>query len=263
MNTQRGVTLIELMIALALSVMLLMGITKIFSLGKQTLMSAESQMQHEEAGRLGLSYIRQAIRNAHYVPFDNNAVPIELSQLPGFPHETADCSDKGIEGGYCNQQSADDSDTLTVSYIYENENQFSCSQTFVTSMRIAVSFFVVNDQLMCQAYYFDKSRNRYIKEGNSVDLVKNIIGVKLFYYYKKSGVGKTAFNQREIDWNNVRGVKIAVIVTSPDRKVGGAQQTVNVFGNNTNFNIPVNYQTKVNKVFATTVQAVNYGVKQL
>lgn len=281
MKLQRGVTLIELMIALALSVMLLMGITKIFSLGKQTLMSAESQMQHEEAGRLGLSYIRQAIRNAHYVPFDDNNVPIELSQLPGFPHEQADCEDKDLNPNYCNTLNQDANDSLTVSYIYQNdEEQFSCTQEFNNNkpIRIAVSFFVNSDEdvLKCQAYYYNQSTNGYVAKGKEVELVKNIIGLKLAYYYE-DGVNISLINTSNTDrpagmavdtrWEKIKGVKIGVVVTSSDRGLDPSA-SVNVFGNRLSddsdkFNIPAPYLRKVNKVYTTTVQAINYGAKRL
>ncbi|MBU2710151.1 prepilin-type N-terminal cleavage/methylation domain-containing protein [Zooshikella harenae] len=280
MKFQRGVTLIELMIALALSVMLLMGITKIFSLGKQTLMSAEGQMQHEEAGRLGLSYIRQAIRNAHYVPFDDNNVPIELSQLPGFPHNQADCEDKDLNPNHCNTLNQDANDSLTVSYIYQNEEQFSCAQEFRNTdpIRIAVSFFIDSDEdvLKCKAYYYDQSINGYVARGNTVELVKNIIGLKLAYYYE-DGVNTGLINTINKDspagmavdtrWEKINGVKIGVVVTSSDRGLNPSA-SVNVFGNrladdSDKFNIPDRYNNKVNKVYITTVQAINYGAKRL
>ncbi|MGI0117288.1 prepilin-type N-terminal cleavage/methylation domain-containing protein [Zooshikella sp. RANM57] len=273
MKTQRGVTLIELMIALALSVMLLMGITKIFSLGKQTLISAESQMQHEEAGRLGLSYIRQAVRNAYYVPFDDDSVPIELSQLSGFPHNQSDCADKDLDPALCNILNQNISDSLTVSYIYQNEKQFSCAQDFGADepIRIAVSFFVINDEdvLKCQAYYFDRSKSRYVSIGEEIELVKNIIGLKMEYYFE-NGNNIEIINSSNIDtggandprWGKIKGIKVGVVVTSSDRG-SNLSNSVHVFGNHAGdnsdrFNIPNLYQRKVNKVYTTTVQAINY-----
>lgn len=62
----RGFTLVEVMIALTLSLLLVAGLTRIFLANKQTFDVATASARTQENGRMALSVLSRAIRNADY-----------------------------------------------------------------------------------------------------------------------------------------------------------------------------------------------------
>ncbi|MEH6686098.1 MAG: PilW family protein [Halopseudomonas sabulinigri] len=63
---QLGLSLIELMVALALSSLLIIGVLQIFLSSKQTYMTNNSLSQLQEIGRFSLDFMTEDIRNAGY-----------------------------------------------------------------------------------------------------------------------------------------------------------------------------------------------------
>ena len=65
-SRQKGLSLIEVMVALALSLVITLGLTQIFSSNSQSFRVAEASARLQETGRLATSIIGREIRNASY-----------------------------------------------------------------------------------------------------------------------------------------------------------------------------------------------------
>lgn len=65
-NWQQGLTLVELMVALTISLILLAAISKVFLTSRQTYTIEESQARTQESGRFAMEFLSQDIRMAGY-----------------------------------------------------------------------------------------------------------------------------------------------------------------------------------------------------
>ncbi|SFR86452.1 type IV pilus assembly protein PilW [Marinobacter daqiaonensis] len=66
MGLQRGLSLIEIMVALTLGLILTLGLTQIFVANSQSFRLAEASSRVQESGRIGTSVLSREIRNADY-----------------------------------------------------------------------------------------------------------------------------------------------------------------------------------------------------
>lgn len=64
--TQKGLSIVELMIALALGLVLIAGLLQIFSSNQRSFVMAEANMRVQETGRMITEFLGRAIRNADY-----------------------------------------------------------------------------------------------------------------------------------------------------------------------------------------------------
>ena len=66
LKTQRGLSIIEVMVALALSLIITLGLTQIFTANSESFRVAEASARTQEVGRLTTSILSREIRNASY-----------------------------------------------------------------------------------------------------------------------------------------------------------------------------------------------------
>ena len=81
MNAQ-GVTLIELMIALALGAIVSLGAVQLFDATQRSARLGEGQARVQENGRFALAFLREAVRSAGLAPCTGRA-PTLRSNLRG------------------------------------------------------------------------------------------------------------------------------------------------------------------------------------
>lgn len=119
-NRQKGITIIEIMVALALSLIILAGVMHIFLNNKQTYRVQEAFARLQENGRFAMQFITKDLRMAGYVGCGGKiSSPNNIADLVppnGTADEVAMFSASGIEGfEYSNLPVAlSDSVTLTV-----------------------------------------------------------------------------------------------------------------------------------------------------
>ena len=78
-SLQAGLSLVELMIALTLSVTLILGIFTVYTNSSQTTRVGESLARVQESGRIGLEIMSKEVRMAGYQGCsDNYTVPIRV-----------------------------------------------------------------------------------------------------------------------------------------------------------------------------------------
>lgn len=106
-KSQHGLSIVELLVALVISLLLMTGVIQVFLASKQTYASNEAASRLQENGRFALEFIAQSARHAGYVETSNavNTLPPTIAN-PG----NAICNDSST----CSSQGAnDDSDSVT------------------------------------------------------------------------------------------------------------------------------------------------------
>ncbi|MFI8744900.1 PilW family protein [Pseudomonas sp. NPDC077186] len=72
LSKQRGLSIVELLVALVISMLLLTGVVQVFFSSKQTYASNEAASRLQENGRFALEFIAQSARHAGYVEAANS-----------------------------------------------------------------------------------------------------------------------------------------------------------------------------------------------
>jgi type IV pilus assembly protein PilW len=98
---QQGLTLIEIMIALTISLLLLAGVIQIFISNKQTYRMQEASARLQESGRFAIHFLTQDFRMAGF--FGCGSTIMEISNIAdvdgdGNPDEAGNVNTGGLEG---------------------------------------------------------------------------------------------------------------------------------------------------------------------
>ena len=80
---QRGLSLVEIMIAVTISVVLLAGVGKIFVSSKQTYRVQDALSRVQENGRFAADFLSRGIRMAGYSGCNNISDPVNMADLNG------------------------------------------------------------------------------------------------------------------------------------------------------------------------------------
>lgn len=94
MRKQAGLSLVELMIGIALSLLLMLGVIQIFLSSKQTYAANTALSQVQEAGRFAMEFLTQDVRNAGY---SGLCMGLPLNHLPSSTNNMWTL-DESIEG---------------------------------------------------------------------------------------------------------------------------------------------------------------------
>ena len=113
---QTGMTLIELMIAMTLSLILLAGVLQIFIGNKQTYNVQDAMARLQESGRFATRFITKDLRMAGFTgcaSIDNDITPTNMADLDGdgVPDAVSDFSGNGLQGWESTQLPVPLSDT--------------------------------------------------------------------------------------------------------------------------------------------------------
>ena len=115
---QKGLTLVEIMIAITLSLILLAGVLQIFISNKQTYRTQDAMARIQEGGRFGIHFLTSDIRMAGYMGCGSTInQPVNMVDLngDGIPDEVGNFNGNGLQGyEYSAGLSVPLSDTLTL-----------------------------------------------------------------------------------------------------------------------------------------------------
>lgn len=100
---QKGMTLIEIMIAMTLSLILLAGVLQIFIGNKQTYNVQDAMARLQEGGRFAMRFITKDLRMAGFTgcaSINSSIVPVNRADLDGdgTPDPVADFTGNGLQG---------------------------------------------------------------------------------------------------------------------------------------------------------------------
>lgn len=158
--SQRGVTLIELMISLALGLLIVLASTSLFLSTKNAYTAGDDATHVDDTGRFALEIVSRSIRQAAYVNWDRNdapavVMPVMSSSIEGLDAHSLKASTAGMTSPQA--QAINGSDVLSVQFFGAADGTMLNCAGFPTAegQRGASVFYVGTDatgepQLYCK-----------------------------------------------------------------------------------------------------------------
>lgn len=207
-KAQAGLSIVELLVALVISMLLMTGVVQVFLASKQTYASNEAASRLQENGRFALEFIAQSARHAGYVEAANNT----LDPLPR-PIATAT---QGTEDN--------PSDSIAFSFqprLMDGARRDCLGNTNIGGSNIENTDVIINhysieyegteaSALACSSRHASKNT-----ENTKSVLVEGIDALQVQYGIGTAGnVTQYISADRVTNWNNVLAVRIAVLANS-------------------------------------------------
>lgn len=269
-RTQLGLSVVELMVAMALGLLLMTGVIQVFLSSRQTYAANEAMGRLQENGRFALEFIARSARLSGYIePVFQGGKPIVIvpescAGLPGTP-PAGMCSENNIDNG---------SGRLTdsISFVFQppltDGARRDCLGTDLSSLPFPNNRLVVNNYfidatvnpaaLKCRTYSFVNSPTSSQTTMVTGEIISGIDNLQVLYGINTSGDSRSA-NQyvsadRVTNWNNVRSVRIALLANSID--------TLTPAPTERNFVLldaaPITFtDNRARQIFSTTIQLKN------
>lgn len=236
---QRGISLIELMIAMTLALLLTLVITIVYLGSVQTSRNQDDNAQLQEMGRFGLEVLRRHLLPMGYVdnsPTNRNYRFSDIAAVPA----VMGCESSDFTASFSSFAcgTANTSDSFTLSYQAQpvsGDNGASLSAFSATSGvgtdclgqdggMVAISrFFVGADGLQCEG-------NGNI--GAPITLLPGVEDMEITYGYDSDGneAVDRYYTASEIgtattEWEKVRYVKVCLLIASQNNNVAASTQT--------------------------------------
>ncbi|MEL7937323.1 PilW family protein [Pseudomonas delhiensis] len=214
-HKQGGLTLVELMIAMTLSLLLILGVIQVFLSARQTYSTNDAASRMQESGRFALTFISNSVRLGGYLEPGSllpKPMPIQGPNCPG-PDDTP-CTSNGTGTA---------SDTLAVAYqapqdSSDGNKRRDCAGTEVTTAnanKVLVNVFRIhNGNLSCSSYFLGETA--WLTQDQ--DLVPGIDSMQILYGISTDGnpdsVTRYVSANRVSRWSDVKAVRIAVLANS-------------------------------------------------
>lgn len=279
---QRGLTLIELMIAMVLGLVVVYAVTTIMISNNQTATITETTSQAQDNGRFAMSYLNRRILRAGYNP---NEMTLALEPFA----DLCDPNNATATYGMCTDNSNNENDAATGDRIAIRrvaDNNLSCFGTAlsnqstgaaITSQPIVVDAFwveVVNgvSSLYCQTFDAEPvSMNETNALSTQQPIVAGIAAMHVLY-----GEAADASNSStravtryiapedlddrgasyEKDWKSVHAVKISILTEAFDEtnSLTGQRRYILLDA------APYLFEDRINRqVFSTAIARANFG----
>lgn len=239
---QHGMTLIEIMVSLVISLFLLAGLLQMFIAARQSSRIQENLSRVQENGRFGIEYINRVVRQAGYRS--------RTTILNGEDFKQKFNVDR-IEG--TNNDGIDNTDKVIVRFEGENTGQGevkNCLNQTITSPVISIDTLsigmdaqgVVN--LYCQAV---------TPAGTSTQpILENVEDMQILYGEKKGSNLAYVSAANVQNWDNVFSVRISLLLGTAENNLVQTPQPYTINGVTTT---PTD--RRLYRVFTTTVALRN------
>lgn len=232
-KAQAGLSIVELLVALVISMLLMTGVVQVFLASKQTYASNEAASRLQENGRFALEFIAQSARHAGYVEAANNT-------LESLPRPVLAPNDNDCAGSLCSSQGNDDdpdaSDSIAFSFQprLQDGARRDClgKNSGIGATDLILNHFYIipadpdngprRNSLGCASRNISTSTDISFKpepddNHNNRVLVEGIDALQVQY-----GIGTTGNVTQYVsadrmsvnDWNNVLAIRIAVLANS-------------------------------------------------
>lgn len=268
-KAQAGLSIVELLVALVISMLLMTGVVQVFLASKQTYASNEAASRLQENGRFALEFIAQSARHAGYVEAVNNT--LESLPRPVLPNDD-DCAET-----LCSSQGIDDnpdaSDSVAFSFqprLLDGTRRDCLGKTSGNGTTIGNTDVIINHfyivyegtgkaSLGCASTITPKS------ESDNNVLVEGIDALQIQYGIGTTGnVTQYVSADRVNDWNNVLAIRIAVLANSinpvnPPPPPGRQYVLLDAPPLNFDNDPDEDNRRKARQVFTTTIKLRNTG----
>ncbi|MHB0807437.1 PilW family protein [Stutzerimonas nitrititolerans] len=269
-KAQAGLSIVELLVALVISMLLMTGVVQVFLASKQTYASNEAASRLQENGRFALEFIAQSARHAGYVEAVNNT--LESLPRPVLAPNDDDCAET-----LCSSQGIDDNPDASDSIAFSFQPRLldgarrdclgktSGNGTTIGNTDVIINHFYIvyegtgNASLGCASTITPKS------ESDNNVLVEGIDALQIQYGIgTNSGVTQYVSADRVNDWNNVLAIRIAVLANSinpvnPPPPPGRQYVLLDAPPLNFDNDPDEENRRKARQVFTTTIKLRNTG----
>ncbi|WP_328188543.1 PilW family protein [Marinobacter sp. OP 3.4] len=220
---QRGLSLVELMVAMLLGLILIFGVSQITISSKQTYTVVNSQSQTQENARVVKHFLGRGLRHAGY--WDDATTPMLLPEAGGFEENQIlmasnnDSTDSAVLNG---------TDSITVRFNGSVDSQLrSCLGAVPTESQIVVDRYYVAPagatdlvpRLMCESQLQDLSGT--VISTNTQPLIVGIENLQIEFGIAGAGsITEYVGAGGVTDWREVRSVRYALLTTSNQDATG-------------------------------------------
>ena len=173
---QQGFSMVELMVAMVLTLVLITGIIQVFNSSKQTYRTQDDVIQIQENGRFALDILERHIRMADFpntnITFTGSTPYINGKQLTSmYPalQKTPTTKDDAIVGT--------DGKTDSISLRYYTATS-ACGNSPFTASISTFKFRIVANQLVCS---LEKINNTPVLTPTDIPLLNNVVNMQIQY----------------------------------------------------------------------------------
>ena len=218
MHSQRGLSLIELMIALTLSCFLLLAITQIFLDNKRHYLYQQGQSGNLENGRFLLMMLEQRLTKAGYKRHP------ELEMATAFPAATLSTTSGNQTCAFTEGQAITqvDDQTLCLRYQPRDENERDCAGSGVTDTANLAKAYTVSTE---QTPFVERLT---LSDGsircNNTELVTNVAGIHFeFGVDTTGGLGQiSSYTTSPGSAASILGLRYAILIASEQKLLESA-----------------------------------------
>ena len=242
-HRQYGMTLIEIMVALVISLFLLAGLLQIFIATRQSSRIQENLSRVQENGRFGVEYINRVVRQAGYrsrtTILNGEAFKqkFDVDRIGGTDNDGTNSSDRVI-----------------VRFEGENAGQGevrNCLNQSITSPAISIDTLSIdaNNNLQCQAV---------TPIGGALQtqpILENMENIQVLYGEKKGSNLAYVSATNVQNWDNVFSVRISLVLRTAENNLAEGPQPYTINGVTTTPTDPTDRYLR--RVFTTTVALRN------
>lgn len=264
-RTQLGLSLVELMVAMALGLLLMTGVIQVFLSSRQTYAANEAMGRLQENGRFALEFIARSARLAGYTePVYEGGKPLALVRpsCTGLPGSTPTdlCTSTGSGSG---------SDSVAFVFqppVTEGVRRDCLGNAVTGDNRLLINnYFIIPEvgakpaALGCRTFNFGGANPP--SAMTTGELISGIDSLQVLYGINTSGDARSANQYVSADrvtslnkWNDVRSVRIAVLANSIE--------TLTPAPADRNFVLldaaPISFtDNRARQIFSTTIQLKN------
>ena len=238
-SRQVGLTLVELMIALAVGAILILGVIQIFLSGQRSYQLQDGVGTMQDGGRIGIFFLHEHLRMAGF--------PRRQQLPPGFFSPFVIADDPAVAGVQPLTRDGNDAvnepDTVTIMYRSNTNCVGGDTSAYTNPMQDAEGFFYAKDQfligrsvlgdgtsamsLRCQALDANDQLVTAAQTANTEAFVEGIEDMQLLYGVDRPPAGvdpdflaDAYLNATQVTaanlWNSVVSIRFALLVTSID-----------------------------------------------
>ncbi len=251
-SRQSGFTIVEMMVALAISMVVMLGFSVIFVNIKRTFVSQDQMSQLQDNERLAMTMLTTASNEAGYYPLPATLLPSQITADTDSTYGNM-ASAQAISG---TSGTSPASDTLSIAFATSaNDGLLTCQgHTIVAaditgagsaaggSVSIRDIFYVdaTNKTLNCMVKVNGGTASSY-GGGTGVPLISGVSSMTVVYgidggggsvvgYYPASGITGTA----PLVWTNVKTARVTLNFVNPNDSTSTIPwvQTINLLNNN-------------------------------
>jgi type IV pilus assembly protein PilW len=226
MRLQRGMTLLEMLIAMTLGLLLVAGIGSIFVGSNQAYRVQEENARIQEAGRYALEILGRNVRQAGFADLPTNPVATKI----GFEGTPVNGLDTTCPLG------APVTDMLTIQYDGMNGEQDCQSANIAAGQIVQHTFFIAGNALRCNAVV--NAPPAPVPPGAcpaanaGVELLRNVEDLQVLYGIDTDGnQSADRYDTAPANWNQVVTARVCVLIRSENQGISvGNQRFLNCGG---------------------------------